>query len=64
MKTADEIIQYGLHLCMHGERAPGGDETWDQFARMAEDHLRRAWCTGRGYHTPAVPECPDCKAAT
>lgn len=35
-KRADEwrsIAEYGLHLAMHGEHAPGGDETWREFER-------------------------------
>jgi len=39
-KRAQAIIEYALHLRMHGENAPGGDETWSQFDRMAERFLR------------------------
>lgn len=35
-----ELLEYALHLRMHGERAPGGDETWQQFDRNAEAFLR------------------------
>lgn len=35
-------LAYALHLRQHGERAPGGDETWAEFDRMAERLLREA----------------------
>lgn len=38
---AIRLLIYALHLRMHGERAPGGDETWSQFDRDAEAYLRR-----------------------
>lgn len=56
---ADEIIGYALDICMYGERAPGGEENWPTFMRMAEDYLRRRTCAGS--HTPEDPKCPDCK---
>jgi hypothetical protein len=37
---ADRLVAYALHLRMHGERAPGGNETWRQFDRDAEAYLR------------------------
>jgi L-lactate utilization protein LutB len=35
------LLEYALHLRMHGENAPGGNETWAQFDRDAEAFLRR-----------------------
>lgn len=58
---ADQIIAYALTICMYGERAPGGDENWAEFADMAENYLRRRRCARRGFHTPEEPACPDCK---
>jgi hypothetical protein len=37
---AVQLIKYALHLRMHGERPPGGDETWAEFDRRAEAFLR------------------------
>jgi hypothetical protein len=37
---AVDLVKYALHLRMHGERAPGGDETWGEFDRRAEEFLR------------------------
>jgi hypothetical protein len=52
--AARDLIAYALHLRQHGERAPGGNETWADFDRKAEDFLRRtpvvAW---RGFACPA-----------
>jgi len=36
------LLRLALHLRMHGERAPGGDETWAQFDRECEAFLREA----------------------
>lgn len=36
------LLRYALHLRQHGERAPGGNETWAQFDRRCEDFLRRS----------------------
>lgn len=38
---AVQILEYGLHLRMHGECAPGGTETWREFDSRTEDFLRR-----------------------
>lgn len=38
---AIRLLVQGLHLCMNGERAPGGDETWDDWAHRTELFLRR-----------------------
>ncbi len=38
--TAILLVEYALHLRQHGERAPGGNETWAQFDRDAEAFLR------------------------
>lgn len=40
LSTATQLIRYAVHLRMHGERAPGGTETWQQFDRDAEAFLR------------------------
>jgi hypothetical protein len=37
---AKQVIEYGLHLRMYGEKAPGGNETWEQWDNMAEAWLR------------------------
>lgn len=37
---ATRLLNYALHLRMHGERAPGGNETWAQFDRECEHFLR------------------------
>lgn len=37
---ATRLLQYALHLRMHGERAPGGSETWAEFDRRCEAFLR------------------------
>jgi hypothetical protein len=39
---AIELLRYALHLRQHGERAPGGNETWRAFDRRAEAFLRAA----------------------
>lgn len=36
------IVKDGLHLRYHGERAPSGDETWDEWDRNAEIAVRSA----------------------
>lgn len=41
LMEALELLDYAMHLRMHGERAPGGDETWAQFDRDAEMFLRK-----------------------
>lgn len=40
MTTARQLLEEALHLRMHGERAPGGDETWAGWDRKAEAYLR------------------------
>ena len=35
------IAEYGLHLAMYGERAPGGDETWREFERRMRAQATR-----------------------
>lgn len=35
-----EALAYGQHLRQYGERAPGGNETWQEFDRLAEHALR------------------------
>lgn len=39
-REATALVEYALHLRMHGENAPGGTETWAQFDRKAEEFLR------------------------
>lgn len=34
------LLRYALHLRQHGERAPGGGETWADWDRQAETLLR------------------------
>jgi len=34
------LLEEALHLRMHGERAPGGNETWRDWDRKAETFLR------------------------
>lgn len=38
---AVQILEYGFHLRVHGENAPGGNETWREFDRRTEDFLRQ-----------------------
>lgn len=38
--AAVKLLEYALHLRMHGENAPGGTETWAQFDRDTEAFLR------------------------
>lgn len=39
---ARRLLAYAMHLRQHGERAPGGDETWAEFDRRVEALLRRS----------------------
>jgi hypothetical protein len=41
MAEAVRLLEYALHLRMHGERAPGGNETWREFDVRAEAFLRK-----------------------
>lgn len=41
LSEAESLLRYALHLRMHGERAPGGGETWREFDRRCEMFLRR-----------------------
>ena len=39
VKSGDDavsLLEYALHLRMYGERAPGGNETWQEFDRRVE----------------------------
>lgn len=38
---AVQLLRDVHHLRVHGERAPGGNETWAEFDRRCEDFLRR-----------------------
>ena len=40
--TAIRLLEEALHLLVNGERAPGGDETWGDWARKTETFLRAA----------------------
>ena len=40
LDTAVRLLEQALHLRMNGERAPGGDETWRDWERDAEEFLR------------------------
>jgi hypothetical protein len=40
LADATRLLEYALNLRQHGERAPGGAETWAWFDRAAEHHLR------------------------
>jgi hypothetical protein len=37
---ARQLLEEALHLGMHGERAPGGNETWAEWHRKNEAYLR------------------------
>ena len=41
LAEAVELLEYALHLRMHGERAPGGIETWREFDQRCEAFLRK-----------------------
>jgi hypothetical protein len=36
-----KLLEYAFHLRVHGERAPGGNETWAEFDRRCEAFLRQ-----------------------
>lgn len=36
-----KIAEYGLHLAMYGEHAPGGNETWREFERRMRERADR-----------------------
>src|ERR1700733_12680576 len=40
MATARRLLEQALFLRMNGERAPGGNETWAEWDRHAEEFLR------------------------
>lgn len=40
LAEARRLLEQAMHLRQHGERAPGGDETWEQWDRDAEAYLR------------------------
>jgi hypothetical protein len=46
--TARKLLEYAYHLRVHGERAPGGTETWAEFDRRVEAFLRA--------HPPITPQ--------
>ena len=37
---AVKLLEEALHLRQHGERAPGGNETWSSWDERAEQYLR------------------------
>lgn len=41
LAEAVRILEYALHLRMHGENAPGGSETWAKWDQLAEAFLRQ-----------------------
>jgi hypothetical protein len=52
-----DLLRYALHLRQHGERAPGGNETWRAFDRRCEAFLCAAdgpgcICDGSGRTCP------------
>lgn len=57
------LVEYALHLRMYGENAPGGDETWAKWDRMAEDFLRDSLCTQMG-HDPDGNCCPALRGSS
>lgn len=58
LAEAVRLLEYALHLRQHGERAPGGNETWAQFDRECEALLRGEPTAGTlGF--PRESEC-DC----
>jgi hypothetical protein len=40
LDTACRLLEDAMHLRKHGERAPGGTETWAEFDSRAEAFLR------------------------
>lgn len=38
---AVRLLEEALHLSLYGERAPGGDETWQEWHRKNEAYLRK-----------------------
>lgn len=40
LATAVQLLEYALHLYTYGEKAPGGDETWQEFGHRCEAFLR------------------------
>lgn len=40
LDRANRLLRYALHLRINGENAPGGNETWQQFDRDCDEHLR------------------------
>jgi hypothetical protein len=49
MDEAVRLLEEALHLRMHGERAPGGNETWREWDRKTEAFLRSRH-DAPGYH--------------
>lgn len=37
---AKTLLEYAIHLRQHGERAPGGNETWAEFDQRTDHFLR------------------------
>lgn len=49
-----DLLKYALHLRIHGENAPGGNETWKEFDTKCEAYLRKTESVGQisdGFHT-------------
>lgn len=53
LEAVARLLEYAIHLRVHGENAPGGDETWERFDQMAEEFL---WGRISGYLPVRVPE--------
>lgn len=55
---AIELLEYALHLRMHGENAPGGNETWAEFDCRCEDFLRRRHGAGAPAELGVAEDAP------
>lgn len=65
MNEADALLEYALNLRIHGEKAIGGNRTWNEFDRRAELYLRRTTeTTAVDIHDhiepPTGQECAHC----
>jgi hypothetical protein len=50
--NAVRLLEEALHLRMNGERAPGGNETWREWDRKAEEYLRDVTATQESENKP------------
>lgn len=53
---AIRLLEYALHLRQHGERAPGGTETWAEFDQCAETFLRQRQDPAAHQPTEGTPD--------